>query len=137
MRVLLDTNVLLSALISPGGPPDVLYQAWRDGRFTLVSSREQLEEFRRVSRYPRLRPFLRPAAAGAMLNEIRQLAVLAARLPEVEVSPDPADNVLLAAALAGHADYLVTGDKGDLLKLGRHKSVRIVTVADMVDLLDH
>lgn len=87
MRVVLDTNVLISALISPGGAPDRIYKAWRDGRFTLITSREQLEEFRRVSRHARMRPYLRPAAAGAMLNEIRQLAVLAGRLPQVEASP--------------------------------------------------
>ncbi len=136
MRVVLDTNVLLSALISPGGSPDALYQAWRDGRFTLVSSEEQLDEFRRVSRYPKLRPYLQPAAAGTMLNEIRQLAVLATRLPKVDASPDPADNLLLAAAQAGHAEYLVTGDKADLLDLERFKSIHIITVAKMIALLE-
>lgn len=132
MRVVLDTNVLVSALISPGGAPDILYQAWRDGRFTLVTSEEQLDEFRRVSRYPRLRPFLQPWAAGTMLNEIRQLASIAAHLPRVDASSDPADNLILAAAQAGHAEYLVTGDKNDLLALGRFKSTRIIAVAQMV-----
>ena len=137
MRVLLDTNVLLSALISPGSSPDLLYRAWRDGRFTLISSEEQMDEFRRVSRYPKLRRYLQPAAAGTMLNEIRQLAVLMTRLPRVEASPDSADNLLLAAAQAGRAEYLVTGDKADLLKLLRFKSVRIISVAEMVALLEH
>ncbi len=58
MRVVLDTNILISALIVPGGAPDALYQTWRAGQFTLVTSEEQLDEFRRVTRYPRLRPFL-------------------------------------------------------------------------------
>src|SRR3990172_11093997 len=117
MRVVLDTNVLVSALISPGGLPDLLHQAWRDGRFTLIASEEQ------------------PVAAGTMLNEIRQLAVLAARLPKIDASPDPSDNLLLAAAQAGHAEYLVTGDKADLLKLERFKSIRIISVAGMIELL--
>jgi hypothetical protein len=55
MRVILDTNVLLGALISPHGPPDVIYRAWRAARFELVSSMAQLDELRRVSRYPKLK----------------------------------------------------------------------------------
>ena len=136
MRVVLDTNVLISALISPGGWPDRLYQAWRVGRFALASSEEQLDEFRRVTRYPRLRPFLQPAAAGTMLNEIRHLAVLVSNLPMIDVSPDPADNFLLALAQASQADYLATRDKDDLLQLGQYKNTHIVSVFHMVELLE-
>lgn len=135
MRVVLDTNVLVSALISPAGAPNILFQAWRDGRFVLVTSEEQLEEFRRVSRYPRLRAFLQASSAGTMLNEIRQLAQIVSRLPKVDVSSDPADNIILATALAGHAEYLVTGDKADLLALRRYKAVRLISVAQMIDWL--
>ena len=58
MRVILDTNVLLGALISPHGPPDAIYRAWRAARFELVTSRAQLDELRRVSRYPKLKTIL-------------------------------------------------------------------------------
>jgi uncharacterized protein len=51
MRVILDTNILCSALLTPGGPTDRLYRAWRDARFVLLTSEQQLEEFRRVTRY--------------------------------------------------------------------------------------
>lgn len=136
MRVVLDTNVLISALIAPGGWADILYQSWRGGRFVLISSEDQFYEFRRVTRYPRLRRFLQPAAAGAMLNEIRLLAELPTSLPKVALSPDPADNFLLAMAQAGHADYLVTRDKDDLLALVRYKGTRIVSVHQMADLLE-
>ena len=50
MRLILDTNVLIAALITQGTPPDRLYKAWRDGRFTLVTSERQLEEIRQVTR---------------------------------------------------------------------------------------
>ena len=135
MRIVLDTNVLISALISPGGWPDTLYQSWRSGRFVLVSSEEQLDEFRRVSRYPRLNRFIQPAAAGSMLNEIRLLALLVSHLPKLDISPDPADNFLLAMAQVGYADYLVTRDKDDLISLGRHKKTRILSVHQMMELL--
>jgi predicted nucleic acid-binding protein len=51
MRVILDTNVLLGALISPDGPPDEIYRAWRAARFELVTSVLQLDELRRASHH--------------------------------------------------------------------------------------
>ncbi|MBI3043261.1 MAG: putative toxin-antitoxin system toxin component, PIN family [Betaproteobacteria bacterium] len=54
MRVVLDSNVLISALISAGSPPDLIYRAWRKKRFILVTSKTQLAEIRRASRYPKL-----------------------------------------------------------------------------------
>jgi putative PIN family toxin of toxin-antitoxin system len=136
MRVVLDTSVLVSALISPGGWPDKLYQAWRMGRFDLVSSLEQLDEFRRVTRYPRLRPYIQPAAAGTLLNEIKLLAVVLTKLPKVERSKDPADNFILAMAEAGQADYIVARDKAGLLDLKSHGTTPIVPVHTMIDILN-
>ena len=60
MRVVLDTGILIAALITRDTPPDRIYQAWRKRRFALVTSEWQLEEFRRVSRYPKLRKYLLP-----------------------------------------------------------------------------
>jgi predicted nucleic acid-binding protein len=56
-------------------------------------------------------------------------------LPNVELSPDPDDNPILATAIAGGADYLVTGDKRDLLSLGKVEAVQIVTARAFADLL--
>ncbi len=64
----------------------------------LVNSEQQLDKFRRVTRYPRLQKFIRPAAADTMLNEIRALAELTGPLPKLDVCSDPADNFLLAMA---------------------------------------
>ena len=64
MRVVLDTGILIAALITKDTPPDKIYQAWRKRRFELVTSEWQLEEFRRVSRYPKLRKYLQPIEAG-------------------------------------------------------------------------
>ena len=132
MRVVLDTNILVSALIVPGGPTDRVYRAWRDRRFVLVTSGEQLDEFRRVTRYPRLTQYIEPAAAGTMLNEVRKIAVFLTRLPRVELSRDPADDFLLAMARAGQADYLVTGDRRDLLTVGTFGTTRIVTTRQLL-----
>lgn len=132
MRVVLDTNVLVAALITPRNPPDRIFQAWLAGLFTLVTSEEQLDEFRRVTRYPRVRPLIEPAAAGTMLNTLAAVAVVLKKLPAVDRSRDPGDNFLLAMAEAGEADYLTTGDRRDLLALKRHNRTHIVTVREFL-----
>ena len=130
MRVVLDTNVLIADLITQNTPPDRAYQAWRAGEFTLLSCEQQLEEIRRVTRRAGVKFRIRPMEAGRMVNDLRNLAVMLERLPTV----DPYDNYLLAMAAAGDADYLVTGDKRDLLALERHGGTRIVTVRTFVAL---
>ena len=81
MRLILDTNILISALIPVGGLANRLWEAWRITRFTLITSDEQFEEFRRVTRYPRLQAHVRPADAGTMLNELRDRAIVLTNLP--------------------------------------------------------
>lgn len=76
MRVVLDSNILFSALISPKGAPDMIYRAWRAARFELVTSRHQLDEIRRASRYPKLRAILQPSKVGAMVNNLQRALVL-------------------------------------------------------------
>ena len=56
-------------------------------------------------------------------------------LPKVDVADDPGDNYLLAMAVAGEAEYLVTGDKSDLLALERHRGTQLMTVQEMVSML--
>jgi len=132
MRVVLDTNVLVSALLLESSLPAQLVTHWRRGRFDVLTAAPQLEELARVTRYPKIRARLKPALAGRLVNDLRELAVLVAPLPSVDVSPDPGDNYLLAIAAGGEADYLVTGDKSDLLFLRHHGKTRIVSVRDFI-----
>lgn len=129
MRVILDTNILLSGLIAPAGVPGRLVDAWLDRRFTLVSHSLQLDEFRAVSRRDKIRVLVRSSEAGRLVNQIAALADMPERLPSVERSRDPRDDFLLALCEAGAADRLVTGDKNDLLVLQRHGAATIVTAA--------
>ncbi len=135
MRFILDTNILVAALITRGTPPDQLYEAWRDGRFTLITSELQIEEIRRVTRREGIRFRIHPAEAGRLVNDLRRLATVVGNLPTVDVSPDPYDNFLLAMAQSAQADILVTGDKRDLLALCRHQGTRILTARGALDLL--
>lgn len=127
MRVILDTNILLSALISPHGKPDTIYRAWRAGRFELITSETQLEELRRASRYPRFKTVLQPHRVGTMVNNL-QRAVVLRDLPAGPETADPNDAFLLAMAVVGEADYLVTGEhRAGLLERGNIGWARIVT----------
>jgi len=126
LRVVLDSNVLISALISAGSPPDLIYRAWREKRFTLVTSKTQLAELRRASRYPKLQKLVPSREFGVPINRLHGALVLD-KLPRVDLSSDPADNYLLAMAAAAQADFLVTGDAKDLLRIKKFAHTRILT----------
>lgn len=134
MRLVIDTNVLISALLVASLLPAHLIGLWRESRFDLLTSADQLDELMRVTRYPRLRARLAPALAGRLINELRDLAIVVENLPAVTVCSDPYDAYLLAIAAAGSADFLVTGDKRDLLGLRLHQGTKIVTVRDFLAL---
>lgn len=135
MRVVLDTGILIAALITTDTPPALIFWAWRKKRFELITSESQLDEFRRVSRYAKLRRYLKPVEAGNLVNGLRHQATVLKTLPTVDLSPDPDDNPVLAMAVASQAQYLVTGDKKDLLALGSIGGTRIVTARQFVDAL--
>jgi putative PIN family toxin of toxin-antitoxin system len=130
MRVVLDTHVLLAALISPYGCPDAIYRAWKARRFELITSAIQLDELRRVSRYPKLKAILPAHRVGTMINHLQSARVLGELppVPEAWALFDPSDEYLLAMALAGEADVLVTGDRrAGLLERGKLGRTRILT----------
>lgn len=129
MRVILDTNVLIAALISRHSPPETMYRAWRSGRFALVTSRLQLDELRRISRYPKLKAILPNHRIGTMINNLDRAIVLdqLPALPDGVTAADPDDDFLLAMVLASDADFLVTGDRrAGLLQRGSFQRARIL-----------
>jgi putative PIN family toxin of toxin-antitoxin system len=137
IRAVLDTNVLISGLLGEHSPPRQLVDAWLDGRYVLVTSLYQVEEMSHVVAYPRITSRLRLSDAEIDL-------VLAALLSQAEVvrgdlrlpgvSRDPKDDPLVACAVEGAADYLVSGD-ADLLDLGKHENTRVVTPREFVEIL--
>ena len=103
MRIVLDTNVFLSALISPHGPPDIIYRAWRSAKFEIVTSTLQLNELRRASRYPKFKSVLQPAKVGTMINNLQRTIILENLTINAEIN-DPNDAFLISMALVGNAD---------------------------------
>jgi len=135
VKAVLDTNVLVSGLISEHGQPRQIVDARLGGRFTLVTSLYQVEELNHILAYPRIASRLR-------LEETEM--ILAALLSEAEVVPgllqlpgvtrDPKDDAIVACAQEGGADFIVSGDQ-DLLVLDEYEGIRVVTPRQFIEIL--
>lgn len=136
MRALLDANVFISYLLNPAGGSavDTVLEASLSGEFTLVVPDELLQEF--VRRVTTKKYLAQRITADGLAALVRALLTVAERIPAIPdeipaIARDPKDDYLLAYALVGLADYLVTGDD-DLLSLRTVGRVRIVSPRDFV-----
>ena len=132
MKVVVDTNVLVSAVFF-GGVPGRILSAWSTGRISLVLSPAILEEYRRVGhelglKYPDLNTAFEPVLTLIAMNA---MIVDAPALPD-PVSDDPADDMFLAAALASQTDLIVSGDK-DLLRVTGWRGIAVLTPRQFAD----
>ncbi len=135
MRIVLDTNVLISGLMYPDSVPGKIVTAWREAQFDVVCTLQQLQEIGRVLSYPKIQKVLQwgPETIERFLEQL----LLRVELAEVDESVDerlrdPSDSPILAGLVASKADFLVTGD-GDLLALKDRFS--IVTPAEFAEKL--
>jgi len=85
--------------------------------------------------YPKLRKFINHEEATIMVSALHEFAVTVADLPEVNYSQDSDENLIIATAIAGKADLIVTGDKGDLLALKTVENIAIVTASNAVSII--
>jgi putative PIN family toxin of toxin-antitoxin system len=124
--------------IRPGGVADQIRRAWQERRFSLLTSPPLLAEFRRVLTYPKLRSLVRlsPDEEEALLRLLVEEAEMTAGTLQVRVvETDPADDAVLACAIEGHADYIVSGDV-HLLSLHEHAGIPIVTARQFLGVLE-
>lgn len=118
-------------------PPRRIIDAWLDRRFTLVTSLYLVEELAHMLAYPHI-------AQRVRLDQSQVDVLLAALLSEAEIVPgdlqlrgvtrDPKDDPVVACAMEGEADYLVSGDE-DLLVLGAHEDTVVVTPRRFLEIL--
>jgi|SRR5579884_2849827 len=133
-RLVLDTNLLVSGLISPAGTPNHLLRLWQADAFVLLVTPALQEEITEVLARPGIRRHfaLTTTEVEQILTRLSLAAEMVQPITSLPLScRDPKDDMVLAAALGGKADYLVTGDQ-DLLVLApdpRLGSLRILTPA--------
>lgn len=128
-RVVLDTNIIVSGLISKRGAPADILKAWRNREFVFLLSPEIFSEIERVLAYPKIanKYGLTPSKQKQVVAVLKKYAVLVepANL-KVPVCSDPDDDKFLTCAVAGQADFVVSGDS-DLLELKTHCDIEIAT----------
>lgn len=141
LRVVIDTNLLISSAIVAKSPPDKLIRLWLKKAFILLTTHEQLEEIKEVSQRKKLkyRPLF-PKRIAELLGAVEFVSELIEPIPEKDLSiysRDPEDDFLLAAALGGKADYLITGDRDLLVLTGNPYlgRLKIITVKEFLRLI--
>lgn len=137
MRVVLDSNVFVSALISAKGAPASIIERWLDGDFDVLVSQAIIEEILRVTAYEKLQTYAR-------LRETRLEFVTLVSEQAIWVEPsetldvvvdDESDNRYVECAVAGGAQYIVSGDS-HLLDVGDYRGIRCVSPAEFVALME-
>lgn len=139
VRIVLDANVIISALIRPQSAPGrILRTTVEDRTVRLVTSALLLEELRAVLEYPRLQRYLKMSRQDKeeFVILLEQVAdpINIDDFPALGICRDPDDEPYLQTALAGRADYIVSGDQ-DLLELRLVEHVEIVQPADFERIL--
>ncbi len=138
LRVVIDTNVIVSGILSRKGAPAELLNIWRERRFLLLSSSDIVAEVRAVMQYPRIRHKynISDDEIEQTITLLEHDALLVAGDSNVvgSVLHDPQDEMFLACALDGLADVIVSGDH-HLLDLGVFRDIPIITARQLLDQL--
>ena len=131
MRVVLDTNVVVSALLFTG-IPSKLVQLWQGGAITALVSRTILEEYLRVLSYPKFK--LSEGDIRGLIQEelLPYVEVVKTRRRLRVVDRDPSDDKFVECAVAGKARVIISGDK-DLLSIGRYRKTLIQSPAQFLE----
>ncbi len=140
MRVLLDTNVLAAGMMSQVRPsirpPARIWRRWQDGQFDVMISAHLIEELQRAFQTPWFRDKATPDLLAAMLHELQTVAVFSEITVEVRgIASHWQDDLVLAAAVSGNADYLVSGD-AEFRRVGEYRGVEIRTPAEFLSELE-
>jgi putative PIN family toxin of toxin-antitoxin system len=135
MRVVIDTNVFISALLSPKGKPAKILERWREQVFDLIVSKAILTEYQKVLQYKHIKKYLSEKEIDDIL---KNLSIFAIEIkPERKINlikDDLADNKFLECAFEGKARFIVSGDD-HLLALKEYEEILIVTPAVFLSLV--
>jgi putative PIN family toxin of toxin-antitoxin system len=137
MIIVLDTSVIISALLSPSGPPAEIFNEWELDKFDVTISPPLINEIERVLKYPRIAKYLNwsQEKISSFLRQYASAAILVEPQLELEViQEDVTDNRVLECAIAGNASYIVTGDK-HLLNIEEYQGIVVLSPAGFLAFL--
>jgi len=138
LRVVLDTNVFVSGLLSKTGLPAKMLDAWRAGQYLLITSPPIITEIKRVLETPRIREkyFITSVDIEELITLLEKDALIVPGRTEVKnaIPDDPSDEMFLACAVEAAADFIVSGDR-HLLELSAYKDIPIITVHEFEEKL--
>lgn len=135
MRAVLDTNLLISYLLTQGETLSRIIDHWEQGHFVYVASPAILAELKAVVERPRLQRAM-SADPQALIDVIEQDAdFVSGELVLTGICRDPKDDIFIACAVEGQADYLVSGDN-DLLDLDYYQDVKMISPRLFLQILD-
>lgn len=138
ISVVLDTNVLASGTVTASGPPGQILDRWREGQFKLVVSEHIIEELENTLNKPYFQKRLTSNTITAFTDLLRNEAAVTPITVKVKgIATHPEDDLIIAAAVSGKVDYLVTGDGPLLRKVGNsYKGVTLITPDDFLEVLN-
>lgn len=138
MIVVLDTNVIISSVLSLKGPPAKLIQRWEADEFEVAISPPLLEELERALTYEQVKKYFKKSQEkiDALVERFRTVATVVDPQVVLDVVPDdPDDNRVLECAVTANASYIVTGNK-HLLDLKEYKGIVVLKPAAFLTLLE-
>ncbi len=141
LKIVLDTNVFFSGILSPDRAPAKILDLVLSGKCKLVSSPKIIQEIQQVTQYPGIiklmkKRKIRPEElADAILKILRVSAITPGVVKVQGVCPDPQDDMFLACGLEGQADFIISGDK-HLLDLKTYQGIQIVNPATFLELME-
>jgi len=134
IRVVLDTNVIVSGLITRGNCRQLIMEVIRKGH-RIIISKEIINEFLSVMKRDKFRMYVSYEDVLKYLSLLIVNADVIDVKTSVDICPDDMDNHIISTAIDGEADYIVTGDKKDLLPIGEYNKIRIVSVDEFLDII--
>lgn len=137
MIVVLDTNIIISALLAPRGRPSAVIKLWEADKFDVATSPALISEFRRVLTYEHVNRYLKLTAEELdnFLNLFQSIVINVDPQKNLDlIEDDPDDNRILECASEANASYIVTGDK-HLLQLEEYQGIVILSPAAFLTLL--
>lgn len=132
-KVVLDSNIFVSFLISHQPPISTILDLWSKGDLTICYSPEILDELETALKYPKIRKLISNSESESLIDAIKVMGILVFPTKKIEVCRDEKDNKYLEVSLESTSKFLISGDK-DLLTLKKFEDISILSPRDFVHL---